>query len=185
MRSARIVKTYNPLVIDEDRPGPKPKNSRVFVKVKAAGICHSDLHLWGGGDMVAGGKFMQVGDRVSHIPYNPWLLGLRSSWRYRRIRNTVSKRGQSLNISLDWCEFYFSFFRPSQDSKNLTNVKRCEVLVDFVNNYQTDPIAIEVFRKRGRYIMLGLFGRSLELNLPLVPLRAFNITGAYTHRYMI
>ena len=31
--------------------------------------------------------------------------------------------------------------------------------------------------------MLGLFGRSLELNLPLVPLRAFNITGAYTHRY--
>ena len=45
MRSARIVKTYNPLVIDEDRPGPKPKNSRVFVKVKAAGICHSDLHL--------------------------------------------------------------------------------------------------------------------------------------------
>jgi hypothetical protein len=29
--------------------------------------------------MVAGGKFMQVGDRVSHIPYNPWLLGLRSS----------------------------------------------------------------------------------------------------------
>ncbi|HYY70944.1 MAG TPA: zinc-binding dehydrogenase, partial [Nitrososphaeraceae archaeon] len=40
--------------------------------------------------------------------------------------------------------------------------------------------AIEVMRKRGRYIMVGLFGGSLELNLPLVPLRAFTITGAYT-----
>ncbi|HYZ96178.1 MAG TPA: zinc-binding dehydrogenase, partial [Nitrososphaeraceae archaeon] len=28
--------------------------------------------------------------------------------------------------------------------------------------------------------MVGLFGGSLELNLPLVPLRAFTITGAYT-----
>jgi hypothetical protein len=33
MRSARIVKTNNPLVI-EDRPGPKLKNSRVLVRVK-------------------------------------------------------------------------------------------------------------------------------------------------------
>jgi propanol-preferring alcohol dehydrogenase len=52
-----------------------------------------------------------------------------------------------------------------------------------VNNNQTAPTAIEVLRKRGRYIMVGLFGGSLELNLPLVPLRAFNITGAYTGRY--
>ena len=31
--------------------------------------------------------------------------------------------------------------------------------------------------------MVGLFGGSLELNLPLVPRRAFNLTGAYTGRY--
>ncbi len=44
IRSARIVKTNNPLVI-EDRPGLKPKNSRVLVRVKYARICHNDLHL--------------------------------------------------------------------------------------------------------------------------------------------
>jgi D-arabinose 1-dehydrogenase-like Zn-dependent alcohol dehydrogenase len=44
MRSARIVKTNNPLVI-EDRPGLKRKNSRVLVRVKDARICHNDLHL--------------------------------------------------------------------------------------------------------------------------------------------
>ena len=44
MKSASIVKTSNHLV-SEDRPGPKSKNSRVLVRVKTAGICHSDLHL--------------------------------------------------------------------------------------------------------------------------------------------
>src|ERR687897_3132087 len=72
---------------------------------------------------------------------------------------------------------------PVKAVKNLTNGKGCEVLVDFVNNNQTAPTAIEVLRKRGRYIMVGLFGGSLELNLPLVPLRAFNITGAYTCKF--
>jgi propanol-preferring alcohol dehydrogenase len=32
-------------------------------------------------------------------------------------------------------------------------------------------------------IMVGLFGGSMELNLPLVPLRAFTLTGAYTGKY--
>ena len=48
MISARIVKTNDPLVI-EDMTIPKPKNAQVLVRVKAAGICHSDLHLWEGG----------------------------------------------------------------------------------------------------------------------------------------
>jgi alcohol dehydrogenase, propanol-preferring len=41
--------------------------------------------------------------------------------------------------------------------KKLTNGKGYEVLVDFVNNNQTAPSAIELLRKRGRYIMVGLF----------------------------
>jgi D-arabinose 1-dehydrogenase-like Zn-dependent alcohol dehydrogenase len=45
MRSARIVKINNPLVI-EDRAVSKPKNAEVLVRVKAARICHSDLQLW-------------------------------------------------------------------------------------------------------------------------------------------
>jgi alcohol dehydrogenase, propanol-preferring len=66
---------------------------------------------------------------------------------------------------------------PVKSIKNFTNGKECEVLVDFVNNSKTASTAIEVLRKKG-YIMVGLFGESLELNLPLVPLRVFTITGA-------
>ncbi|MDQ4074084.1 MAG: zinc-binding dehydrogenase, partial [Thermoproteota archaeon] len=29
-------------------------------------------------------------------------------------------------------------------------------------------------------IMVGLFGGSLEINLPMIPLRGYTITGAYT-----
>jgi D-arabinose 1-dehydrogenase-like Zn-dependent alcohol dehydrogenase len=69
MRSARIVKTNKPLVI-EDRAVPKPKNSEVLVRVKAAGICHSDLHLGEGGYMGAEGIFMKE-DRGVQFPLTP------------------------------------------------------------------------------------------------------------------
>ncbi len=53
MRSVRIVKTNNPVVI-EDIPVPKPKNFQVIVRVKASRFCHRDLHLWERGYMGAG-----------------------------------------------------------------------------------------------------------------------------------
>lgn len=70
MRSARIGKTNKPLVI-EDRTVPKPKNSELLVRVKAAGICISYLHLGEGGYMGAGGKFMKVEDRGVKFPLTP------------------------------------------------------------------------------------------------------------------
>jgi propanol-preferring alcohol dehydrogenase len=48
MRAARIIKTKEPLRIDDLRT-PKPKNEQVLVRVESAGVCHSDLHLWEGG----------------------------------------------------------------------------------------------------------------------------------------
>lgn len=30
-------------------PTPKTRSSQVLVKVKSAGVCHSDIHLWEGG----------------------------------------------------------------------------------------------------------------------------------------
>ena len=37
-----------------------------------------------------------------------------------------------------------------------------------------------MLRKRGKLIMVGLFGGSMELNLPMIPLRGYTLTGAYT-----
>ena len=58
-----------------------------------------------------------------------------------------------------------------------------EAVIDFVNNAKTAPNSLNMLRKRGKLVMVGLFGGSLELNLPLVPLRAFTLTGAYTGKF--
>lgn len=69
---------------------------------------------------------------------------------------------------------------PVEDIKNLTNSLGAEAVIDFVNNNRTAPASINMLRKRGKLVMVGLFGGALELTLPTVPLRGFTITGAYT-----
>ncbi|HKX81258.1 MAG TPA: alcohol dehydrogenase [Nitrososphaera sp.] len=72
---------------------------------------------------------------------------------------------------------------PVGGVKAITNSLGAEAVIDFVNNQRTAPNSINMLRKRGKLVMVGLFGGSLELNLPLVPLRAFTLTGAYTGKF--
>lgn len=67
--------------------------------------------------------------------------------------------------------------------KDITNGNGAEVVIDFVNNSKTAPRVLDMLRKRGKYVMVGLFGGELNLSLPTVPLRAFNISGAYTGKF--
>jgi alcohol dehydrogenase, propanol-preferring len=69
---------------------------------------------------------------------------------------------------------------PVEVIKRLTNSLGAEAVIDFVNNDRTAPISINMLRKRGKLVMVGLFGGALELSLPIVPLRGLTITGAYT-----
>jgi propanol-preferring alcohol dehydrogenase len=72
---------------------------------------------------------------------------------------------------------------PVAGVKAITGSLGAEAVIDFVNNQKTAPNSMNMLRKRGRLVMVGLFGGSLELNLPLVPLRAFTLTGAYTGKF--
>ena len=69
MKVAQIVEPNKPLKISEiDTPTPTGK--QVVVKVKAVGVCHSDLHLWEGG-YDTGDGFMKVTDRGVKFPVIP------------------------------------------------------------------------------------------------------------------
>ena len=72
---------------------------------------------------------------------------------------------------------------PVKSVKDITDGLGAETVIDFVNNGKTAPNSLNMLKKRGRLVMVGLFGGSLELNLPLVPLRAFTLTGAYTGKF--
>jgi D-arabinose 1-dehydrogenase-like Zn-dependent alcohol dehydrogenase len=50
------------------RPTPTPKGSEVLLKVLAAGVCHSDLHIWDGYYELGGGKKLQLLERGIKLP---------------------------------------------------------------------------------------------------------------------
>ncbi len=70
-----------------------------------------------------------------------------------------------------------------QEIKDSTGGQGVETIIDFVNNEKTASDAIKMLRKRGKLIMVGLYGGSFELGLATVPLRSFNLTGAYTGKF--
>ena len=51
-----------------DCPIPQPQGTEVLLKVRAAGLCHSDLHLWDGHYDLGGGKRMSLADRGIKLP---------------------------------------------------------------------------------------------------------------------
>jgi len=70
LKSARIIGPNEPLEV-VDLETPKPQDNQVVVKVKAVGVCHSDLHLWEGGYDLGDGQFMKVTDRGVKYPVTP------------------------------------------------------------------------------------------------------------------
>ena len=84
MKAAQIIEPNKPLKIYEvDTPTATGK--QVVVKVKAVGVCHSDLHLWEGG-YDTGDGFMKVTDRGVKFPVIPG----------HEIVGTVSEIGDSV-----------------------------------------------------------------------------------------
>lgn len=51
-----------------ERETPQPKGAEVVLKVLAAGVCHSDLHIWDGYYDVGGGQKLMLKDRGIKLP---------------------------------------------------------------------------------------------------------------------
>jgi D-arabinose 1-dehydrogenase-like Zn-dependent alcohol dehydrogenase len=68
MKSYDVVDFRAPLQLTE-RPTPKPEGSEVLVRTLAAGVCHSDIHIWEGEYDLGGGKKLAVRDRGMTPPF--------------------------------------------------------------------------------------------------------------------
>jgi len=62
------VKEFGAPLEPVEAPNPEPKGTEVLLKVKAAGVCHSDLHFWQGGYDLGGGKWLSLTDRGMKLP---------------------------------------------------------------------------------------------------------------------
>jgi alcohol dehydrogenase/propanol-preferring alcohol dehydrogenase len=68
MKSFQVA-DFNAPLREVDQPTPQPAGTQVLIKVKAAGVCHSDLHIWEGGyDLGHGRKPLSLKDRGVSLP---------------------------------------------------------------------------------------------------------------------
>jgi propanol-preferring alcohol dehydrogenase len=67
MRSFQVCQCGAPLQMNEAE-APKPTGTQVLLKMLAAGVCHSDLHIWDGYYDMGGGKKMMLVDRGIKLP---------------------------------------------------------------------------------------------------------------------
>lgn len=68
MRSYDIADWGAPLQ-PYDRPTPAPEGTEVLLRVTAAGVCHSDVHIWEGYFDLGGGKKFHMADRGMKLPH--------------------------------------------------------------------------------------------------------------------
>jgi len=67
VRSYQVIDFGRPLE-PADFPDPTPSGDEVVVAVRAAGVCHSDLHIWDGGYDLGAGKRLNLKDRGIPLP---------------------------------------------------------------------------------------------------------------------
>lgn len=67
MRSYQVCQCGSPLQ-RSDGEVPQPQGAQVLLKVLAAGVCHSDLHIWDGYYEMGGGRQLNLIDRGIRLP---------------------------------------------------------------------------------------------------------------------
>ena len=67
MKAYRVTDFGKPLE-ELEQPIPVPKGAEVVVSVKAAGVCHSDIHIWEGGYDLGHGRRLSLADRGMKLP---------------------------------------------------------------------------------------------------------------------
>ena len=67
MRCYCVTRHFEPLE-RRDNPVPVPQGREVLVRVRAAGVCHSDIHIWEGQYDLGAGKKITLKDRGIVLP---------------------------------------------------------------------------------------------------------------------
>src|SRR5437763_4261033 len=68
MRAMQIIGWGEPLEARE-YPDPEPQGEEVLLRVEAAGVCHSDVHIWDGHFDLGGGQHISLESRGVHLPF--------------------------------------------------------------------------------------------------------------------
>ena len=71
-------------------------------------------------------------------------------------------------------------FSPEEMSEKFNDFNgKISGVIDFVGNEKTANLALSIVKKGGTIVIVGLYGGSLSISLPLIPMRSINIKGSY------
>ncbi|HEX3864645.1 MAG TPA: alcohol dehydrogenase [Stellaceae bacterium] len=68
MRAMQIIEWGKPLEA-RDYPDPVPQGEEVLLRVEAAGVCHSDVHIWDGHFDLGDGRKISLESRGVNLPF--------------------------------------------------------------------------------------------------------------------
>src|SRR5207237_8217572 len=68
MRAMQIIE-WGKLLEAREYPDPEPQGEEVLLRVEAAGVCHSDVHIWDGHFDLGDGKQISLESRGVHLPF--------------------------------------------------------------------------------------------------------------------
>jgi alcohol dehydrogenase, propanol-preferring len=69
---------------------------------------------------------------------------------------------------------------PAKKVMEITDNLGADAIIDFVNASKTVETDMKMLRRRGRVVLVGLFGGELKLSLVSMPTRAYRLIGSYT-----
>jgi propanol-preferring alcohol dehydrogenase len=69
---------------------------------------------------------------------------------------------------------------PAKKVMELTANLGADAIIDFVNASKTVETDMKMLRRRGRAVLVGLFGGEVKLSLVSMPTRAYRLVGSYT-----
>ena len=101
MRAMQIIEWGKPLE-PREYPDPEPAGEEVLLRVEAAGVCHSDVHIWDGHFDLGGGQQISLESRGVRLPFT---MGHEIAGEVAALRAAglwCQGRRQGGGLPLDW-----------------------------------------------------------------------------------
>src|SRR3990170_4393001 len=241
MKSYKVVEFGQPLQKIEE-PNPSPRGSEVLVRITAAGVCHSDVHLWegffdmGGGNKYSTAKTMApprtmgheiVGEVVAVGPESkgakvgdkavvyPW-IGCGKCWYCQNGTENLCPTPHALGVNEDGgfadhvlvpharylypygnlpvelaclyaCSGITAFGAVKKAvghdaGKPILVIGAAGVgaAIDFVGAEASSQFGVRALGRGGRLVIVGLFGGTFSMPLPMFAFTGCQIMGSVT-----
>src|SRR5436853_5518 len=189
MRAMQIIEWGQPLEA-RDYPDPEPQGEEVLLRVEAAGVCHSDVHIWDGHFDLGDGKQISLASRGVHLPFTmgheiagevaalgPQASGVKVAGKVIVAEIAAQKRAHARQMGAV----------GTIDNSTPDAVKQvmaatgggAAAAIDVVGSPQTMEFGVSILKKGGKLVMVGLYGGAHPISTVLFPFKMMTIEGSY------